>query len=485
MGSAPSIKDLYLRVSESLFSPKDPFFQGVMGFLETGDVPPFFWDTVFTLTYDSELNDPLELYRKLSVVNLLAKLTETKTQYQLFTANTVLGIGRPNASPLEDVYYRLNAHLSGLTALGRPSAYGPEWSGRWDRDDLPRGLQLAELGLVQAVIGRMTQQEVYLEAAERIARWLLQTLDSRGFPLPALFLNEEEGGARTHALAYGLLFDVVSALTNQVGFSQELAVIAETLWSWLGEQSLEPIASWPLAGLAMWVWVHGRRKCSRSFGAPAALQLSLPALIEDPKAGLVGLRSQDLSVALTMTGYGSGLGCMLRNGFGIANFGPSLKEGCFGLRSGSHALSQRLRTLEARPESGTVCVAGRVPLFPDGSSFIETSLSFQNAQLHIESVILPLGSDSDASLQFYVKADAFQVGRGSGWGRKGDVHQGKADEVRLLGAEGALMVLSFDMASTVKVRSLPGGERFWGADFAVSFLMPPAKSVRSDLRFVL
>ncbi|MBA3815210.1 MAG: hypothetical protein H0X29_01560, partial [Parachlamydiaceae bacterium] len=195
------------------------------------------------------------------------------------------------------------------------------------------------------------------------------------------------------------------------------------------------------------------------------------------------------SVISTLTGGGSGMGCMHREDVQIVNFGPQhLPLGdCygFGIESQQSHLSQAQISISESSKMYTIEGVARVTPRPKNSSqqasfrngdhsgfWIEAKQSFQNEQLTIETIFRGLYDISTLAFAFFVKAqscviESLKVVNPRSFER----YQGEVKNIILRGEKATLIIEAGQKKGELQVIPLGGGNNFWGADFLVAYIM--------------
>ncbi len=375
----------------------------------------------------------------------LAKLVATLNNFPLF-----------NEFQLWSALKAVNCHLTGLlytppTVIQGASGAAPLITA----DLLPWALTPLQpfhpqLGLAWAILGHLTGCDTYLAAAERIASWQLNLLDERGEPAPALFTQE---GDPSPLLPLGVLFE---ATGRRYLTSESLGEPWEAIRTWAAER------------------------------VPHLTDLQLARTICDPHSALVGVRSQHHSAWATVKGGATGLGSFVHKDVALLAYGPQHfpLEDCRGF--GIETVDSEQPTLQSDNAHFLLHGLTRLTALPDDEGFRQGTPSSVWLQVRQELTPQSLAIDvrfhslvplDKIAFSFYVKG--VQCRLDDGTFIEADSLQGfegPVQAVEIIGQTKKLHLSSLPGRGKMRLVPLPGGDRFWGANFLIATLLDPSCS---------
>lgn len=392
------------------------------------------------------------------------------------------------------LYTAFQALCSELTGLPYPTvrpcqtpsgAAALETEGRWPWAGIPHLRQHAELGVLWAILGQLTDSERLKSAAQRLALWQTQALNAEGLPHIGLFTQELDADYPALLAANAVLFHA-TACQSQDGALIALADKHTEALARVTQHSSAPIPAW-LAVVS---------NCWEELSSPTpTLDCSLRELICDPQTALAAYRRDELSVAATLCGGQSGIGSMEYKDVALLAYGPQQHalHDChgFGILSPITGIpGHRPSTVEAGEQG--FALHGRVSLAPQEHAnasmasygvgqpagvWLDLRQEFRKEQLVIRAHYHSLRPLNELAFSFLAKGmrctvDQEQVLEP----RSLDRYRGKVRSVRLEGAEGTLAIHALPACGELEVIPLAGGANFWGADFLIAQRLDPSSN---------
>lgn len=377
----------------------------------------------------------------------------------------------------------LNRRLAGLSITPanifqlESGAVPLEHGGHWQWAEVPHPLFHAELGVFWCLLGKILNDNNYLEAAAKLANWHLNTLSHDFHPFDALFIQEKDASLPALLMWNYLLFHSTALLANQPHLEtpahKQLEYLKETL-----QRSKWAI---PEIGPVLENWLE------KSVVAITPPKLCLSSYIFDPHTNLVGCRSPNVDVICSLYGGRTGMGSIKSHDVQVVNYGPQgLPLGdclSFGIEGGS--FSQKSFPPSISPEDGSFQLKRRARLastpgnndsngqFRSGAHsemWVAAQQNFLNEKLTIETSFCGYKPCDTLAFTFFVRAKSCKL-----WNdkvltpRTFDRYAGPAGLVTLQGTKTNLLLEALQPTGNMQIIPLAGGDNFWGADFLVAF----------------
>lgn len=350
-----------------------------------------------------------------------------------------------------------------------------EWGNRWSWGNIPHNKFHAQLGFLWCLYGHLTEDPLYIKAAESLAEWQFNIIDHRYIPLIGLFTQEEDAAEQQLLVDNFLLNHAVSIFADRA----EMSEVAAKQYVHISSQ---PNIEFSSLQLAYDRWLS-KYCCKEPSGQP-----SLPTFFKDDHTLLAGYRSASTNVVSTLAGGGSSIGCFHREDVHIVSFGPQhLPLGdCrgFGIENNLDSLSSTQINISESKRAyhiqGTVRMSPRPKTSNTGASFrngehsgmwIEIEQNFYNEQLIIETTFYGLYDIGNLAFVFFAKAGSCIVDGKNVNLRSFDRYQGPIKNIIFQGKEAAITIESKLNQGEMQVIPLGGGNSFWGADFLVAYLL--------------
>lgn len=306
--------------------------------------------------------------------------------------------------------------IAPLVPIQYPSGAAPltDWWGNPD-DQYPKVVENCQLALLWATLGKLEQNTVFQEAAQRLAAWLNPIVSSKLWTL----WSSEGHYTEEEAMLSSALF------LRALGKNPDLERPEIPFFAWLYDQNPT---------------IHGSQP-----------------ILEDASLGYRCYFDSFAPLAITGSGKKSGAGALRIGSWSIPAFGPQgdpLSDlNLFGLNSGGNA--EGWFSSAAQPEAW-------FRVIPEKKE--------KGWILHVDSV--GLSAHRPLAFAFYVKGDVCSVpGRNF---KPGSLQKylGEGQQVQIdLGQEKFFIVS--DGVMKLEIVPLAGETGFWGASFLIAFWLPP------------
>jgi len=351
-----------------------------------------------------------------------------------------------------------------------------EWGEHWSWAAVPHAHLHAELGLLWALLAQDTDDREVLLAADRLARWQLNTLDGSYLPFVGFFVREEDADLSRLLVQNYLLFHAVALLTEK----SELEYIAdrqlEHLWRLKTHDSLKSCTAYDLV-VAAWL-----EECRQRTFEPKPIVLD--AVIYDRDMAVVGCRTPKQSVVCTLAGGGSGMGAYHAGDLQVVSFGPQRLPLGDCLSFGIEGLDSLLQlevgennfTLAGRTHMAAVSSQQKTrALFRHGQHsgvWMDVKHQWKEDALNIEASFLSVEELENLAFAFFVKAPRCQIGEALHVRPLSlDRYQGQIQPVSFIERERNLIIAAHQQHGEMQIIPLAGNESFWGADFLVAYIL--------------
>lgn len=335
-----------------------------------------------------------------------------------------------------------------------------------------------EFGMLLCLLALLANREYLYPIVGRLARWQLNTLDSRFLPLSGLFLQEKDGAFVQNIVWAYLFFRGAAQLTGERIFQ----TVAEAQLQYI--QQLAEQMEFSLSPLVVLIEkvLTGQAPVERT-------ELQLPEQICDSSTALIGRRLNTQQVMCTLHGGHTGLGCFRIGEVEIISYGPQylpLGE-CAGFGiEGNYLSDHGLRTpiLQVKPQGfllkGCVRLVDQPVTSPSSVQlgefrgiWFEIEQELMDQQLHIRTNCLGLEESNLVAFSFFIKAEKCWVNTKTPLLPKTfNRYEGNPQPIVLESKQNSFK-LQIQQASGMQVIPLGGGVNFWGADFLVAYLLNP------------
>lgn len=350
-----------------------------------------------------------------------------------------------------------------------PTGLAPlEWGGHWIAAQLPHQGLHAELATWWAVLAQLSGDKSYRSAAVAAADWQLNLLGLDSLPLHGLFTREEEGNPDQLLAELSLLYQLTAKLGERSDFNSHSLAQARALQN--AKASVPAVCAFLAQRFA--------------HSAPAEQQASLPSVICDPHATLVGCRHGQLSVAATLCGGNSGLGALHCSTIDVVTYGPqSLPLGdCsqFGVTRPASLSAADASDVSLCAERDHFDLRGRVQVSHSESNFkssaplawLDVRQEFQAGKLNIHSTVYPVHTQAQLAFSFFVDADICHVDESQEIRALSfDRYSGPVRSVSFVSEDQKLSLTALSAKGEMQVIPLSGPPNFWGARFLVAYLL--------------
>lgn len=489
MSHSPPLTQLYQQYrGES--SLKSPFDRVLLEFLQDSPVDSSLLEMVITREFSDCCESVFALvnrWQELLVLLLILHEQQLLGAYYPLFIESIDSLSRVNV--WED--FQLVAAYRALVALfldqavknfkfiQLPNGAAPiEGGGHWNWGGIPHPHFHAELGCLWLLYSSLTGDSSFLDAAEQLAEWQKNTLDSKFCPFVGLFSHEGDTSEGSLLINNYTLFNVIARMTQK----SDMAFLATKQLERL--QSIMQAYQGVISPLALVL-----EKMYASHEKPPEITVSLPSTFSDSDLALVGCRTTvsefNADAVVTLSGGGSGMGCFHRGDVHVVSFGPQhLPLGdCLGF--GVEGISKQCLISLSQSASFSLKGISRLQSHPSLSNglsgfahfregehsgvWLETNIDFENGDLFIKTKLNSL-LDREIAFVFFVKC-LYCIAD-----EKEKIHSrslrhyvGDVCRVDLHGSENSI-ALEAAQGGKMHVIPLAGGENFWGADFLIAYL---------------
>jgi hypothetical protein len=427
----------------------------------------------------------IEDWKDLLVVNLLIYITSSKTAFSSAIIAKIRSLLHRNWNQHSQYIRTLIALNQCLADMPVPSIsphileggaapiavqeYAP-WLA------LPYAPLHAELGVWMGWLACLTQDEALKRIVVQMAKWQVHTLDGRYCPFEGLFAQEPIGHLHQQ-LTWNYLFFLMTA-----------QFFGEASFHFLAQQQLkhlqqisQPLHLPPLALLFEQIVSKPEEGEWEDF--------ILSSRIYDPQTALVGQRQPHFSVACTLQGGNTGMGCWCADGCGIVSFGPQhLPLGdCQGFGIEGNYLTNRgarYSSIELSEQGFLLKGCARLvdqpsystsPYFQLGKFkgiWLETEQELKEKSFRVSTTFLGFDGWDNVAFSFFVKGEHCQVeGDRILYPCTFDRYQGPIRPLRIGSQQTSFYLSALHGYGHLQVIPLSGKESFWGATFLVAYLL--------------
>jgi len=416
------------------------------------------------------INEPPTSMRRKTIKSLVRKVSSFPLweEFQLATAmiainKHLVGIDYNNIEPVQ------------LSSGAAPMEYG----GHWLWANIPMVRYHAELGALWALLGKVSRNESLLLAAERLAVWQLNVLDSDFYPFGNLFTQEPEGGMNDSVLHMSyLLFHTVAVLCK----NPKMEYVARQQLRHLHNEGSK-LSTYPFM-LSGWL--------DQMAPESTPVFTELHNIVCDAGVGLMGKRTANFSVITTFSGGNTGLGTLRFHDIGIANYGPQLVPlgecEAFGIEKRCSQKNDILKNFSHEITDDGFIASGKARLAlgvnkPTVATFRNNRFSgkwmhcrqqVRERTLYIEASMLGLHKHDEVAFTFYGKAETCSIENQKRMLPKTlDSYKGVSQSVTLDSNAATLTIIPSDTVGEMQVIPLAGEKAFWGADFLIAYFLSP------------
>lgn len=343
----------------------------------------------------------------------------------------------------------------------------------------------AELGLIWALIGVLTQDDKALKAAEKLAEWHMNTLDIDFKPFIGLFAREEVASWDNLCGFNTFLYQILAITTKRDDFS----TVAKKTREQLNKVFVDRESQFPLL-------IRVLDKIYPPLEANKSESFELNPEIYDPALSLIGWRGEEKRVVLSLAGGGTGMGLLMNGDVELTTFGPQhdpISE-CrgFGIMGFSHNKGMEKKFVQIEKTSEKIQIQGICRLVPEGTLssslasymngvpsdiWLDVKEVYQENKLYIQADFIGLKPDHDVYFSFFIKAKECQVEDQEPLVSKSLTRsRGLSRPVHIKGDTGK-MTLFASFSGEMDVIPLSGEcTSFWGTDFMISFKLSHQES---------
>jgi len=431
-----------------------------------------------------EFKDPfaiLEAWRKLFALNLLRKISrDDESLRAAISARASYLLRHPlwDGVQLAGALKAVNCHLLGIDypaieiQQDESGAVPFETGGHWSWAKVPHPRYLAELGLLWAWLGKEMGDDTFLQAAWRLAKWQINTLDDAFQPFVGFFTREEDASLSHQLVNNYLLFHSVALFAGDENLEYVADRQREYLWKLKGEGRLVAANSWALV-LAAYL------EKLPDFVEPEAIALRVDIIDEQYSA--VGKRSSSQSVVAMLNGGGTSMGAYHRGDVSLVSFGPQVlplgdcsgygiegigEKASISCNETGFAIGGRARMtgVSTKDSSGAWfrCGDHSGVWFDAKQQLFEDKLTVAIEWMSVEQL-------ENLAFAFFVKAQRCQVAGGMHIRPQSlDRYQGEPCPVTFSGSHD-LTLETGQRFGQMQVVPLASDDSFWGADFLVAY----------------
>lgn len=347
-----------------------------------------------------------------------------------------------------------------------------EASGYSGFGEVPHPIYHAELGCLLFLYADVTGSVHHRDVALRLAQWQINTLDSTCTPFSGLLFREGE------AAEHFLLFHNYFLFCAAANVAEEMKPIALHIGQKLENLDTPDIPDY-IRVLANIFTIDAEPTPDRS--------CQLPKTIHDKTLAMAGCRLPQVSAVATLFGGGTGMGCVHAKDLQIVSFGPQhlpLSD-CrgFGLEGGQRLLAEQVKEINASEHEFVVSGAMRMvsaihkesmSASPPSGIWIDTRQEFNGRALMIDTTFRRGADCPVLAFSFFVRCRACMIEGGRTMKpRSLDHYQGSASALHMEGSSSSMVIHANQQHDEMHVIPLGGGGNFWGADFLISYILPP------------
>lgn len=358
-----------------------------------------------------------------------------------------------------------------------------ETKGHWRWASLPHLPFHAELGLIWALIGILNKDQKALDSAIKLAEWHMNTLDTDFKPFLGLFSKEELVAGGLVGAFNAFLYRILAEATNRDDFKYIAYKTGKHLEASLHSKQFHIT---PLIAVL-----------SKLFDVPeeGLKKFELDKEIFDPALALIGLRTAEKRVILSLSGGGSGMGSLIKGDVEIITFGPQHAplSDCtgFGIMGFSHVKGAEKKFAQIEQTADKMQIQGLCRLVPNkalsrtpatylnglpSNIWMDVKEVYQGEKLYIQIEFIGLKKEEETYFTFFVKAKECQVGEVKKiFPRSLDRYKGETVPLYLHGDNGQITFFS-SFPGALEVIPLSGSGPFWGADLMISYKLSHLES---------
>lgn len=342
---------------------------------------------------------------------------------------------------------------------------------------LPYQPQHLELGVFLTLLALWTREPKLIESTLSVAKWQLQLLDQACNPLKGLFARAQDENSFETLFLLSLLFKGIDRLVEDPLFLA-LGNQFELKWRALTVASSVEIAP-------LWVLIEpfliSHPASTASDALPEAPSVSK---ILDVSTGLVGKRSLGENIFCTLHGGYTGLGSIRMDDVELLTYGPHywpLEEAAgFGIEA-NHLTQKGVKknymhlSQDGFVARGCVRMVDQPPLQLGGMKrfrgiWLELVQEFKPPFLEIDVAFLGLAGWEGVFFTFFVKATSCKM---TGSEIPLSTLVTSSSPLVLEGETGRMMLEPLWADSQLRVLSLKGEKKVWGADWLIAYPLRP------------
>lgn len=445
-------------------------------------------DKKFSFHQEGKHVNPIEklsLWRNLLKMTLLISFKESEGEYEDQLKKSWYDLSSQNTLKefqIEQAYTKLIAFLLNipysisLDPFQLESGFTPIESGlHWPIMNTPLLEWQAELGCLWVLLGRFLNEPKYLNYAQKLATWQLNSLDQNYKPFKGFLSSHHLSHYANTLLWQGVLFHSI-ALANR---DSKMAYLAKQQFSNLLELDQDHLSGFSPTALLILDWIDLAFKEQLT-----PIEPKLSSIIHDPDLALVGHRSSNLNLFVSLLGTNMGFGSLKHHDIEIPAFGPQLEllgEGkLFGFLGQNPLNPQHRDRYKVDLDQEEFNIKGVVGLpkseldedylkrwhYP--SNWMESNLFFEDNALNVH--LTPYRMNSKLFFVFYVIAKKCLInGEEKILPNSLKQYQGEAAPVSLVGEKSVLTLDSPHQSSQLKIIPLEGHRSFWGANYLIAY----------------
>jgi len=457
-------------------------------------IPPLESDSIKELSKESfslDVTTPWDLvdkWRKLLMLNSLLPQFEESNSLKISQYQLTRKLSRKpfwEECQLIEAYRQLNSYLNGFSSKSLPlqqlesGASLLNSGGHWSWAEIPHCRFHAELASLWVVLGTLLEDDRYINAAVKAAKWQLNTLSHDFFPFEGLFIQEEDASLVALLTWNYLLFSSISHLPDLAYFK----VAADKQLTYLQSACENQFDEFPVESLFIETLIKNDSKTVKT-----VQKYDLPSGILDPHTNLVGLRSSSFNVVCSHFGGRTGLGAIKTKDVSVLSYGPHhfpLAD-CrgFGIEGGAistqkqvkpklaadikeFSLKRSVRIVSPPTENGSHDLFRNSP---HSGIWADVHQSFSHDKLNLDTLFYGFNSLDSIAFSFFVKASGCYLENGISLKPNSfDRYWDKSQTVYLKGVKGELQINLLGPESELQIIPLSGGKNFWGADFLLAY----------------
>ncbi len=330
---------------------------------------------------------------------------------------------------------------------------------------LPSPYCHAQQGVMWALLGALTEEQEWIDAAYQLALWQLNTCDSSGRPFSGLLTRDTERSPNDLLIWNYLLSQSLALLTQD----QELTHLASQQFA----HFIHAGGSFEGLPLLITHWFRCRYSLLQEATTPSARQ------VYDPTVPLIGADSERATVRCTLAGNQTGMGIIQAGELAVVNYGPHQQPlnnpEEFGIQAPIDAFVHHNKAKCHKTES-SFSFSRPVQLANSKGEWVDLKQDWNQYCLTVELDLLTSPLKKDLVFVYYIQAPTCFLESGAEVKPSSlDRYRGKTSKI-FFRRDGKQISLSSKQKGEMEIIPLAGGDNFWGANFLVCYEVQLPKS---------